>query len=103
MKMQSSTFTSVDWNSDVAKDLQTHYQQWIQSLKKQNFVISGFLQSFTFPKTMTQEQCFDLGDLLSEIYKSENYVLLGGDTSQGKSLTITLIAFLESETHTHLQ
>lgn len=46
------------------------------------------VHALVFKSTMTEKETLKINDLLSEIYKSTGFSVLGGDTSSGNELNI---------------
>ncbi len=94
MKIQSCTYQSIEnWGPLVKKDLNKKIESFMHSLK--NETIFGLLQSFTFPENFADEHAEDMANSLYDIYRKHQSVLLGGDTSGGPSLVITVVALLK--------
>ena len=96
MKIKSCTYQSSEpWGPLVKKDLNEKIESFILSLNKGQDTILGFLQSFTFPEKFADEHAEDMANSLYDIYRKHQSVLLGGDTSGGPSLVITVVALLK--------
>ncbi len=96
MKLKSCTYQSTDpWGDLVKKDLNEKIDSFLLSLKEGSGSIMGILQSFTFPENFADEHAEDMAHSLYDIYRKHQSVLLGGDTSGGPSLVITVVALLK--------
>lgn len=96
MIIKSYTFQSdLAFSEKTLTDLQKEASQFFKSLKEQKLQVLGCLQSFTFPSSYSEDQSVTVAECVSQIYRTENCVLLGGDTSSGASLAITLIALAQ--------
>ncbi len=95
MNIQSFTFQSSKvWNSSIENDFIFQSLGFFESLKK-NHSILGCLQSFTFPAEYTEDTSVQVAHAVSTVYQKVGCVLLGGDTSSGDSLVITLVALIK--------
>ena len=96
MKIRSCTFqTTLSWENLVKEELKKKMEGFLVTLNKEENNILGFLQSFTFPESFNNEQAQDLAHSLYDIYRAHDSVLLGGDTSGGPSLVVTIIALIK--------
>lgn len=95
-KIRSHTYTTHQpWDLSLEKEITQSFSFFFQDLKSKNLVVLGCLQSFTFPNFYSDENAFQIADCISSLYRKTNCILLGGDTSHGTTLVITVIALIK--------
>lgn len=96
MKMRSCTFQSEQaWDATVSENLKKTFMDFFQNLNNENLSVHGVLQSFTFPSDFKDEDANALALVTYETYNQNKCFLLGGDTSTGLGLVITVIALIK--------
>lgn len=96
MQMNGLSFLSGNFIGEE-NQLLGEINSFLENVKFQNRSSQKFhlVHALIFPKSMSEEQIFELNNKIGAIYRQNGFDVLGGDTSSGQELNVFISTIVE--------